>query len=73
MTISIFFVDWVIPLRINENPFVSDFLVKERVLGVRLDGAPKAYPFSPMGERAVINDQVVVDLAVGCAGTGGRG
>ena len=55
----------VIPLRINGNPNVSDFLAKERVLGVRLDGAPKAYPFSAMGERAVINDQVgVVDLAV---------
>ena len=60
-----FLFDLVIPLRINGNPYVSDFLAKERVLGVRLDGAPKAYPFSAMGERAVINDQVGgVDLAV---------
>ena len=55
----------VISLRINGNPFVSEFLAKERVLGVCLDGAPKAYPFSAIGERAVINDQVGgVDLAM---------
>ena len=42
-----------------------DFHGKERVLGVRLAGDPKAYPFSEMGERAVINDQVGgVDIAV---------
>ncbi len=60
-----FLFDLVVPLRINGNPYVTDFLAKERVLGVRLDGEPKAYPFSAMGKRAVINDRVGgVDLAV---------
>ena len=57
--------DLVIPLSANSNPHAMDFHGKERVLGVRLAGDPKAYPFSEMGERAVINDQVGgVDIAV---------
>ena len=53
------------PLRLNNNPVASEFLAKEPVLGVRLDGEPMAYPFSAMGARAVINDQVGgVDIVV---------
>ena len=53
------------PLRLNNNPAASEFLAKEPVLGVRLDGEPMAYPFSAMGARAVINDQVGgVDIVV---------
>jgi len=57
--------DLVTPLRLNNNPAASEFLAKEPVLGVRLDGEPMAYPFSAMGARAVINDQVGgVDIVV---------
>ena len=57
--------DLVIPLRLNGNPYATEFLLKERVLGVRLDGEPMAYPFSEMGERAAINDEVGgVDIVV---------
>ena len=38
---------------------------KDMVLGVRLDGEAKAYPFEKMGHQAIINDQVGgVDIAV---------
>ena len=57
--------DLVTPLRLNNNPAASEFLAKEPVLGVRLDGEPMAYPFSAMGAPAVINDQVGgVDIVV---------
>ena len=57
--------DLVTPLRFNSNPAASEFLAKEPVLGVRLDGEPMAYPFSAMGARAVINAQVGgVDIVV---------
>jgi hypothetical protein len=60
-----FLFNLVIPLSLNGNSYATDILAKERVLGVRLDGEPKAYPFFAMGERAVINDQVGgVDIAV---------
>ena len=57
--------DLVIPLHNNGNRWATQLERKERVLGVRLDGESKAYPFSAMGERAVINDRVGgVDIAV---------
>ena len=46
------------PLQANSNFFTPQFQTKERVLGVRLQGAAKAYPFSTMGAQAVINDQI---------------
>ena len=54
-----------VPLSLNENPYAQEFRAKERVLGVRLDGEAKAYPFSSMDARSVINDRVGgVDIAV---------
>jgi hypothetical protein len=49
----------------NFNSFSTVFNTKDRVLGVRLAGESKAYPFDVMGSRQVIHDQVGgVDLAV---------
>jgi hypothetical protein len=45
-------------LAANRNPAAHDFGAKDRVLGVRLNGEAKAYPFDKMGSRTVINDQV---------------
>ena len=42
----------------NFNGFSTIFDMKDRVLGVRLEGEVKAYPFKNMGNRQVINDQV---------------
>ena len=42
----------------NRNPAAQDFGAKDQVLGVRLNGEAKAYPFDKMGSRTVINDQV---------------
>ncbi|NKB66245.1 MAG: DUF3179 domain-containing protein [Candidatus Latescibacteria bacterium] len=42
----------------NGNAYADLFGEKDRVLGVRLDGATRAYPFRVMGERRVINDQL---------------
>jgi hypothetical protein len=53
-----FLFDLTLPLNANPNPFSTIFGAKDLVLGVRLDGHPKAYPFSAMGEQQVINDQV---------------
>jgi len=53
------------PLSSNGNQYTGQLRAKERVLGVRLDGEPKAYPLSAMGDRALINDRVGgVDIAV---------
>ena len=49
----------------NPNPFATQYERKDGLLGVRLNGDPKAYPFAAMGTRRVLNDQVGgVDIAV---------
>ena len=49
----------------NVNPSATEFEIKDTVLGVRLDGVPRAYPFETMGSQAVINDHLAgVDLVV---------
>ena len=42
----------------RQNPALSQLELKDKVLGVRLNDHPKAYPFNNMGDRAVINDHV---------------
>ena len=52
-------------LRQNPNDFARFYEVKDLVLGVRLNGDPKAYPFAAMGQRQAIHDQVGgVDILV---------
>ena len=49
----------------NKNPNANSIGGKDMVLGVRLNGLPKAYPFDSMASRSVINDQIDdVDLVV---------
>lgn len=49
----------------NLNPYSTFFGTKDRILGVRLNGEPKAYPLETMGEQEVINDQVGgIDIVV---------
>jgi hypothetical protein len=49
----------------NQNEAARRLRAKERVLGVRLDGQTKAYPFSALPSQAALNDQVGgVDLVV---------
>jgi hypothetical protein len=49
----------------NPNPVANLFGAKDRVLGLRLNGQAKAYPFDQMGKRQVINDQVGgIDIVV---------
>ena len=45
-------------LSLNSNSYSTLFDAKDRVLGLRIDGSAKAYPFVSMGEQAVINDDV---------------
>ena len=45
-------------LSANPNPASAAFAVKDRVLGLRLNGRAKAYPFDSMGSRRIINDRV---------------
>ena len=45
-------------LSTNPNPASTSFAVKDRVLGLRLNGQAKAYPFASMGSRQLINDRV---------------
>ena len=53
------------PLERNPNFFSTSFGSKDMVLGVRMDGEAKAYPFDAMGQQAVINDEVGgVDIVV---------
>ena len=49
----------------NANPYAGRYGRKDPMLGVRLNGEPKAYLFDKMGERAAINDQLGgVDILV---------
>ena len=49
----------------NRNTYAADYGRKDPMLGVRLNGEPKAYLFDKMGRRAVINDEVGgVDIVV---------
>ena len=49
----------------NPNPFATTHGAKDMVLGVRLDGEARAYPFDNMGRQAVINDDLGgVDIVV---------
>ncbi|MEW6753509.1 MAG: DUF3179 domain-containing protein [Candidatus Latescibacterota bacterium] len=45
-------------LTVNPHPAALRLGAKERVLGVRLNGAPKAYPYALLGASAVLNDEV---------------
>ena len=42
----------------NTSPFSSSFGVKDMVLGLRLNGEARAYPFDEMGEQTVVNDHL---------------
>ena len=49
----------------NPNSFATAHGAKDMVLGVRLDGEARAYPFDDMGRQAVINDDLGgVDIVV---------
>ncbi len=49
----------------NLNPYADDYGRKDSMLGVRLNGDPRAYLFEKMGQQAVINDQLGgVDILV---------
>ncbi len=53
------------PQSANPNFFATAFGAKDMVLGVRLDGEARAYPFQNMGRQAVINDALGgVDIVV---------
>ncbi len=43
----------------NSNLYSLSYGAKDRVLGLRIDSETLAFPFSEMGERAVINETVV--------------
>ena len=50
---------------VNPNFYASNFGAKDMVLGVRLAGDARAYPFQNMGEQAAINDALGgVDIVV---------
>ncbi|NKB71675.1 MAG: DUF3179 domain-containing protein [Candidatus Latescibacteria bacterium] len=52
-------------LRQNPNDFARFYDSKDMVLGVRLNGDPKAYPFAALGDRQLVHDQVGdVDIVV---------
>jgi len=42
----------------NTSPFSSSFGSKDMVLGLRLNGEARAYPFDEMGEQTVVNDHL---------------
>lgn len=42
----------------NANPYADDYGRKDSMLGVRLNGEPRAYLFEKMGPRAAINDEL---------------
>ena len=46
------------PRTLSSNPLRNLFSVKDRVLGIRSGGVPKAYPFASLGDKNVINDTV---------------
>lgn len=49
----------------NPNPFATAYGAKDMVLGVRLEGEARAYPFDDMEPQAVINDVLGgVDIVV---------
>ena len=50
--------------RLNINPAGSLFPPKQITLGVRFGTTAKAYPFSSLGEEAVINDEVAGNAIV---------
>jgi hypothetical protein len=58
--------DWLIfsvNPSVESHPLGGLYRMKDRVLGLRHGGTPKAYPLVAMGERAAINDQIG-DLAL---------
>ncbi len=49
----------------NINPYADDYGRKDSMLGVRLNGAPRAYLFDKMGQQTAINDELGgVDILV---------
>ena len=42
----------------NPNAYSTQFGLKDRMLGLRLDGEARAYLFEDMGSEAVINDEI---------------
>lgn len=40
----------------NASPYAGSFGTKDMVMGLRLNGAARAYPFKELGQQAVVND-----------------